>query len=407
MSLSPTAPRERAAILDVLRGGALFGVLASNIYMLFSTRWLGGAPDMDAATLDAAAAHFVEIVIVGKAISLLTFLFGLGFAMQLERADARGEDGRPLLVRRLAALLLFGACHVTFLWWGDVTWTYALSGFALLAFRRSGPRTLLAWALALTLIPHLVMNIPAVGQAARAALPHPADPRAFRGEVLAAVHGTDYGALVSAHVRQAICFVSVIAGWYFPWLVGRFLLGLYAGKRRLFEDGGATHLPLFRRLVPWGLALGVAGAAMHLLLGSRLMADRELLLPARLGVSLVFELTTLGQAAAYASIAVLLMQRPAWRRLLLVVAPAGRMPLTTYLSQSVAAGFVFYGWGLDRAGRTGAAGDLGIAVVIFALQIAAAHLWLRRFRFGPAEWLWRTLAYGRRPPMRVEPYRGM
>ena len=399
--LQPVAPPERVAILDVLRGGALFGVLASNVYMLFSTRWLVGPADLDASTLDGVAAHFVELVIAGKAMTLLTFLFGLGFAMQLVRADERGEDARPLFVRRLAALFLIGACHVTFLWWGDVTWTYAVAGFALLAFRRTGPRALLAWSFVLVLVPHLVASIPEVGEAVREVVPRPANPRAFRAEMLAAVHGTDYGTLIWAHVRQ------------------RRLLRLRRSRRGtsrgssagscsatspasagLFDGDGAAHLPLFRRLLAWGLAVGLAGAAMRLLLESSLMADVELLLPARLALGVLFELSTLGLTAAYASIAVLLLQRPPWRRVLLVLAPVGRMPLTTYLVQSVAATFVFYGWGLDRAGRLGAAGCLGVSIVIFALEIAAAHLWLRRFRFGPAEWLWRSLAYGRRPPMR-------
>lgn len=401
MSVEPVAPEQRVAALDVLRGLALFGVLASNVHALFSTAWIRPDLPMAAAPLDAAAAYFVELVIAGKAMSMLTFLFGLGFASQLLRADERGEDARPLFVRRLAALLAFGAAHVTLLWWGDVTWTYALSGFALLAFRRRAPRTLLLWAAALVLIPHALVSIPAVGEAVRAALPHPADPRAFRAEVLAAIHGADRLALTWAHVQNAVYFVSAIAAWYFPWLVGRFLLGYYAGQRRLFAGDGAAHLPLFRRLVPWGLALGAAGAALRLLLGSRYMADRELLLPARLGATAALELSTLALTAAYAGIVILLLQRPAGRRVLLVVAPVGRMPLTTYLCQSAAATCVFYGFGLDRAGRTMAAGCLGISAVIFAAQIAAAHLWLRRFRYGPAEWLWRALAYGRRPPMRA------
>jgi uncharacterized protein len=399
--LAPVAPPERVAALDVLRGLALFGVLASNVYALFSTHWIRPDFAMNGSPLDAVAAYFVELVIAGKAMGLLTFLFGLGFASQLLRADARGEDARPLFVRRLAALFLFGACHVTFLWWGDVTWTYALSGFALLAFRRRAPRTLLLWAFGLILIPRLLVAIPEIQKAVYGALPHPADPRAFRAEVNAAIHGADHITLSWVHVRHAFYFVTMIAAWYFPWLVGRFLLGYYAGQRRLFDGDGAAHLPLFRRLVPWGLAIGAADATVRLLLQSSLMAGRELLLPTRLGVILLIELSTLGLVAAYASIAVLLLQRPAWRRVLLVVAPVGRMPLTTYLSQSVAATFVFYGWGLDRAGRTAAAGCLAISVVIFALQIAVAHLWLRRFCYGPAEWLWRTLAYGRRPPMRA------
>lgn len=95
------------------------------------------------------------------------------------------------------------------------------------------------------------------------------------------------------------------------------------------------------------------------------------------------------------------MQRPAARRTLLVLAPVGRMPLTTYLCQSVVTTFVFYGWGLGLTSKVGSAGCLAITLGIFALQVAVAHLWLRRFRFGPAEWLWRTLVYRRVQPMRA------
>jgi uncharacterized protein len=113
------------------------------------------------------------------------------------------------------------------------------------------------------------------------------------------------------------------------------------------------------------------------------------------------ELAWLGLAVAYASGIVLLLQRPAARRALLVLAPLGRMPLTTYLSQSVVITFVFYGWGLGLTGQLGTAACLGLCVAVFAAQIAIARLWLARFRFGPAEWLWRTLTYGRLQPMRL------
>jgi uncharacterized protein len=401
MPQGPVAPSDRLVILDVLRGGALFGVLASNIFALFSTRWILDRGTLDTTTLDSVAAQAILITIAGKAMTMLTFLFGLGFAMQLLGADERGEDARPLFVRRLAALFLFGAAHVTLFWWGDVTWGYALCGFALLAFRRRSPRALLAWVVALLVIPLAVTSIPGVRDAARELLPHAADPKAFRAELLTAIHGTDHVALAWAQLRHAVYYSSAIAVWYFPWLLARFLLGYYAGRRRLFDGDGAANLPLFRRLLAWGLALAVAGVALHQLLGSSLMADHELLPVGRFAVGAFSELTLLGHTAAYASLTVLLLRRPTFRRLLLVVAPVGRMPLTTYLSQSVAATFVFYGWGLDRAGHTGAAACFGISLAIFALQIAAAHLWLRRFRFGPAEWLWRTLAYGRRQPMRA------
>ena len=396
--LCPVAPTERVAALDVIRGWALFGVLAANIHEALSGRlYLPDYPDR--STLDAVATRFIEIAISAKSITLLTFLFGLGFAIQLVRAGQRG-DARGVFVRRLAVLLAIGSCHATFLWWGDVTWQYAVTGAALLAFRRVGDRALLVWAMALILVPRLLMAVPAIGESVRAALPHAHDPAGFRAEMLAAVRGDDHAARTSAHLRQVLYYVTATGPWYFPWVLGRFLLGYYAGRRGLFDRDGAVHLAMFRRLLVGGLAFGVAATAMAVLRRSTVMADVELLLPAQLAVVALNELGWLGVAAAYASAIVLLIQRSQPRRWLLVLAPVGRMPLTTYLSQSVATTFVFYGWGLGLTGKIGAAGCLAIALAIFAIQVMASHVWLRRFRFGPAEWLWRTLIYRRVQPMR-------
>jgi uncharacterized protein len=167
----------------------------------------------------------------------------------------------------------------------------------------------------------------------------------------------------------------------------------------LFADGGAAHLSLFRRLFAWGLALGVVGTVLVAVRRSSLMADYELTLPAQLALVVASEIGVLGLTAAYVSAIVLAMDRAALRRCLTVLAPVGRMPLTTYVMQSIVGTFVFYGWGLGYTGEIGSAGCLAIAIAIFALQVVASHLWLRRFRFGPLEWLWRTLVYRRIQPM--------
>jgi uncharacterized protein len=396
--LRPVAPPERIAILDVLRGLALFGVLTVNIEGAFSSGGFRPVPGVNA--VDIAANWFVRLFFAGKAMTLLTFLFGLGFAVQLARAEQRGEDVRRTYVRRLLVLLGIGLCHLT-LWWGDVTSHYAILGFALLAFRNARPRTLLVWAAVLVVVPQLVMALPGATAALRRALGQPESADALRELVVAAVRGHDYGAVVSAHFAQLASYLAMIAGWYPAWVVGRFLLGYYAGTRRLFDGDGAAHLPLFRRLLAWSAALGVASSAIVFVLHGSLLAGYELLPAGQLASVAVTEVSVLAMTAAYVALAVLLVQRPTWRRALAIVAPIGRMPLTVYLSQSVIAMAVFYGWGLGLSGKVGAAGCLGIATAIFALQIAACHGWLRRYRFGPVEWLWRTLAYGRRQPMRV------
>lgn len=396
--LRPVAPIERVALLDVLRGFALLGVLIVNVEHAFSPGWF--RPEPAATPVDAAAAWMVRVFFGGKAMTLLTFLFGLGFAVQLARAEQRGEDVRRTYVRRLLVMLGIGLVHLT-LWWGDVLSHYALLGFVLIAFRGCRPRTLLVWAGFLVIVPQLVMAWPGVMGAVRSALGQHPSPDAIRDYVVAAVRGPDYGAMVVAQFHQLASYLAMIVGWYPAWVLGRFLLGYYVGVRRLFDADGAAHLPLFRRVLVVGAALGAVTSALGVVVHSSLRASYELTPLGLLGTQLAAEVSLLSIAAAYVALAVLLLQRPAWRRVLLILAPVGRMGLTVYLSQTVLATFVFYGWGLGLSGRVGAAGSLGVSVAIFVVQVALCHLWLRRFRFGPVEWLWRSLAYGRRQPMRL------
>lgn len=395
---APHPASERLAILDVLRGGALFGVLLSNAHAIFNAAWFAPTGAPAPTRTDAAARWAIETFVAGKAMTLLTLLFGLGFALQL----ARGVPTAGF-VRRQAALFAIGAAHALLLWWGDVTWNYAVVGLALLAFRRSSPRALLAWGTALVLVPQLLNQLPAVRAALQPLLPAPADRGAYYAELVATLRGTDYGAVIAAHAVHVGYHVSRIAPWYVGWLLGRFVLGTYAARRGWFARDGADHLPVFRRLLAWGAALGVLGAVVDALAEALIDAYGSGGGPwiSALARAVLGEAATLGATVAYASAAVLGFQRARGRRLLLVVAPVGRMPLTTYLAQSVACGAVFYGWGLGAMGRLGAAEVVALCGALFALQIAAATWWLRRYRFGPVEWLWRSLAYGSRPPMRI------
>ena len=118
-------------------------------------------------------------------------------------------------------------------------------------------------------------------------------------------------------------------------------------------------------------------------------------------LSVFRELNYLGLAAFYLAATVLMFQRVRWRKLLTVIAPAGRMPLTVYLSQSLIMTFLLYGWGLGWNEWLTPAGYVGLSFAVFAFQVIACTLWLRRFRFGPLEWLWRAVVYWHLPAMRL------
>src|SRR5690349_17418991 len=158
--LGPAEPRERIVILDVLRGLALLGVLLGNAFHLYSGMFADGLGSHVPTKVDVVASWFVNLLVQSKAQTLLTFLFGFGFAAQLLRAQARGEPVLGLYVRRMVVLLGFGLLHVGLLWWGDVLWTYAIAGFALLLFHRASNRTRVIAAAILVVVPAILMELP-------------------------------------------------------------------------------------------------------------------------------------------------------------------------------------------------------------------------------------------------------
>src|SRR5688572_11466944 len=158
--LTPAAPRERLAVLDVLRGFALLGVLLGNTFRLYSGYFAGGLEGYEPSRSDIVSAWFVNLLVQSKAQTLLTFLFGFGFAAQLLRAQERGQPVLALYARRMLVLLGFGILHVGLLWWGDVLWTYAVAGFGLLAFHRASNRTRVIAAAILTVVPGAIMQLP-------------------------------------------------------------------------------------------------------------------------------------------------------------------------------------------------------------------------------------------------------
>jgi len=404
---APIAPSERIVILDILRGVALLGVLVANVWLWFSGSFFLFPEHREQVvrlSLDGVAFNAIGVFVSGKAATPFGFLFGLGFAMQMRRAEERGSAGVALFRRRLAVLLLIGMAHAVFLWYGDILFAYALLGFVLLLFRKRADRTLLAWAgVLLVAIPLVIGAIPLFMSLSGREVPLP-DTAALdelRASALAAFQGGDPSQVIAYNLKMlAMSYASPKAFWLLM-VLGVFLLGAHAGRHRFFENVEA-HRAGFRRVAVWGFAIGLPGSlalgAMRIILTQEnLLAEPGLMM---LGTALSI-IGVLPLAFGYIAAATLLAKRAWWHRRLAHFAPVGRMALTNYLMQTVLCLPIFYGYGAGLIGHVGAAAALLIALLIFGLQMAWSPWWLARFHFGPAEWLWRTLTYGRLQPMRI------
>jgi uncharacterized protein len=330
------------------------------------------------------------------------------------RAEERGASITPLYARRLTVMLMMGLTHLFLLWYGDILSTYAVLGFGLLLFRRRSDRVLLisaallvfVWPIigtAILRLPQLLADTPEAAAAlAKAAMEKDAG---FKASALAAFTSGSWLDVVREGGRFYVFdFMPMILATMLA-TFGRFVLGLLAGRRRLFHDA-PQHLGLFRKLLGWGLVAGLVGSGAGLVLQQLML--RKILTPETMPTWVPFALAPLrhlgelGFAAVYVSSITLLFQRAAWQKLLALLAPVGRMALTNYLSQTVMSVLFFYGYGAGRITKVGPAACFGLCVAVFCVQVVWSHLWLARFRFGPAEWVWRSLTYGKAQPMRRE-----
>jgi uncharacterized protein len=415
----PIEATERLPLVDALRGFALCGVFLSNVFVWFNGRAFLSRAQAEAllasaSSVEVATLHTFMVLVFGKFITLFSFLFGLGFSLQMGRAEARGASIVPLYARRLAVLLLIGLTHLFALWYGDILSTYAVLGFGLLLFRNRSDRTLWVWAAVfILLVPllsasffRLLPLLTAASPEAAAAAAKEATQRSaqIKAQTLQVFTSGTYLEVVRANASYYFSgFLKPLLGMVLA-LLGRFLLGLLAGRHRLFHEV-PRHLPFFRKLLGWSLVAGVLGSGVgqvvrYLILQKLLEADLPWM---ALAMTVVRQVGELGLAAFYLAAFVLLFQRPLWQRLLSVLAPVGRMALTNYLTQTGVSLLLFYGYGLGLMGQVRPLECIALTLGLFAVQVGVSHLWLARFRFGPAEWVWRSLTYGKAWPMRRAP----
>lgn len=404
----PTQDAERSESIDILRGIAILGILLVNVQFFFApmTLLLAGE-DWWTGPLDRLATALVHFFAQGKFYTMFSFLFGLGMALQMERAEARGRSFVPFFARRMSWLLLLGTAHAFLLWFGDILATYALLGFSLILFRRRATRTLLVWTVVLFLIPLLLMALfvvppllaphsPAAAETEREFAEMRQGARAMTATAREVYSSGTY--LETLPVRASE--VALVYRYSFigaPGILAMFLVGLNLGRRRFLREAH-RNLSGIRRWL--GILACIGLPANAVLVVTMTTVDQGIPSAGLLLQQIAFTVGGPALCFTYVLGVVLLLRRESWRRRLLPLAAVGRLALTSYLTHSLVFTTIANGYGLGFYGRVGPAAGLALAVALFAAQIALSNWWLRRFRFGPFEWLWRSLSYLRLQPIR-------
>jgi len=412
--MGPLLPQERIALLDILRGFAIFGILLVNMELFNSPPYPTEGSGV-VGTGDQLAEWLIRFFGEGKFYTLFSFLFGVGFSLQMARAASQGARFGPVYWRRLFVLLLIGLAHVLLVWAGDILVLYAVLGVPLLVFRASSPRTLIVSALLCLALPILfyagLLGLVEYG----GSVPRAAEQierwfaeTAAKHEALAEQsfqvysHGTFVEITAQRIQDLGFYYLDPLDGWlvWAPHIFAMFLMGLYVGRRGFLQHI-STHVPIFRKAMWWGLGLGLSGN-----LGFVVTADwSDPVVPSVTGLveAVFFVIGAPALSFFYVAAILLLVQREGWQERLAPLAAVGRMALSNYLFQSVICTTIFYSYGLGLYGGVGPAVGVGLTVVIFLIQVVLSVWWLRRFQFGPMEWAWRSLTYRKRQPMRASP----
>jgi uncharacterized protein len=390
---SSAGPAEnRVAVVDALRGFALFGILLANV--LYWSGWGLATEGQRVALAGAEAAQwqsrFHHLLVDGKFYTLFSLLFGAGFALQLERLTRRGHDGLRIYRRRVLVLLGIGLVHCFLVWDGDILVLYALLGLVLPLFHRLRDRTVLMTAFV------LIFVVPFAGIAVFRTFGWPPDAGLY--DMSFAIGGRfgidqspDYVLpwLQREDVRAWLAWILSgpwyswglrIETWRVPKVLGIMLLGVWIG-RRLSDGRLLDERRLLWRVLLAGLAFGLPASVVYAWTPG-LGQDSW---PSLIGT------VPLGLAYA-AAFALAWPHGSGWLRVF--VAP-GRMALTNYLTHSVLGVVLFYGIGFGLAGRLSIAATYAYATCLFAAQVVFWRWWLSHHAQGPMEALWRRWTYGR------------
>ena len=395
----PLVAAHRLPHVDALRGFALLGILAVNIWSFADPYFASGIPNPrypDA--LDVAARFMEALLFEAKFYLLFSFLFGYSFTLQMAAAERAGAAFRPRMVRRAVGLVILGVLHGSLLFYGDILHLYGLLSFVLIAWRGTQRQALRNAALLLLLAASMLALL---GIFVLLGDDTPFDPQPVLAR-LAAFHGGvgDTQAHIAGEFPSTVLLLLLGQG---PSVLAMFLLGMAAGQSRVLAQVDAFR-HLLPRVLRLGLPVGLAGGVLYA--AAAAFAPGWAMVMFATGLNY---LTAPFLTAAYVAALLMLFDSRHGARVAAALAPMGKLALSNYLMQSLVMAWLFTGYGLRLCDELPPRAVLALVPAVYLAQMQLSAWWLKHHQYGPAEWAlravtnreWVSQARGRaQPPSR-------
>jgi uncharacterized protein len=394
-NLVPVQPGKRVQSLDILRGIAILGILLMNTqsFSMINAAYINPTAFGDFTGINKVIWIITHVVADQKFLGLFSVLFGAGIVLFANRAEEKGKKAGKLHYKRMFFLLLFGLLHAYLLWHGDILVTYALCGLWVFLFRRKSVKTLWTWGIIFMIVPLLIylmsgfslnyMPEESVQQIMKAWQPD----KAAVHEELMAFQGSW---LQQMEMRAKLAFefqtflFLIFMGWK---ITGWMLIGM-----ALFKSGILSNQKSFvyyAKLAVFGIVIGyfLSGYGVLKNIHNQWSLEYSMYFGSMFNyVGSVF--TVIG----YIGLVMLLVNK---KFMSFLFQKTGRLAFTNYILETAIFTTVFYGHGFGFYGKMDRFNQFILVVVTWIIIITFSRLWLKYFRYGPLEWVWRSLTYGR------------
>jgi uncharacterized protein len=401
---APTAPSERIIAIDALRGFAILGILVMNIqsFSMIGPAYLNPTAYADLTGINKWVWILSHLFTEQKFMSIFSILFGAGVLLFTRRIEVRGGRTAGLHYRRTLWLIVIGLAHAYLLWYGDILVKYGMCALVVYLFRNVRPKRLLIAGLAVFSVSSLLYLMFGLSMSywppeSTQGLLSAWQPNAEETARIVSAYQGGWLEQMTQRVPGALMMETMVFMIQTGWRAGGLMLvGMALFKWGVLSAEQSTRF--YGRLAVVGLGLGLPVVAYGI--ASNFSAGWSIEYSFFLGSQFNYW-GSVGVSLGYIAVLMLVSRSSRFEGITRRFAAVGRMALSNYLLQTVICTTLMYGHGFGLFGRVERWQQALIVVAIWIIQLAVSPMWLRHFRFGPAEWLWRTLTYWKPQPMRA------